>query len=135
MAGVLLNQGEEVFLKAAVNHTAGQTLLLRLFKNDVTPAETDTEATYTQADFTGYPAGGISLTGSSWTYAAGAPGQVTYAEQTFTSSSDQSAQTIYGYYYVQTTSGKAIAAERFASPYVIQNNGDAIKITPKITQD
>ena len=133
MAGVLLNQGEDIMLQAAVNKLAGQNLILRLFKSNTTPAEADTEATYTEATFTGYAA--ITLTGASWTATPGAPSQVTYAEQTFTSSADQTAETIYGYYLTQVTSGKAIAAERFATSYVIQNNGDAIKITPKITQD
>ena len=133
MAGVLLNQGEDIFLKAGVNKTAGQNLVLKLFKNNVTPGETDTEATYTEATFTGYSA--ATLTGSSWTATPGAPSQVTYAEQTFTSSADQTLETIYGYVLVQAASGLAVAAEKFASSYPIQNNGDAIKITPKITMD
>jgi hypothetical protein len=132
-AGILVNQGEDIMLQAVVNKLAGQNLVLKLFKSNTTPAEADTEASYTEADFTGYSA--ITLTGASWTATPGAPSQVTYAEQTFTSSADQTAQTIYGYMLVQVTSAKLVAVERFASSYVIQNNGDAIKVTPKITQD
>lgn len=134
MAGVLVNQGEDLFLKAGVNHTAPQNLRLKLFKSNTTPGETDTEATYTEADFTGYA--DVLLTGASWSATPGAPSQVTYAQQSFTSSADQSTQQVYGYMLVQTTSGKLVAAERFSDgPYPISFNGDIIKVTPKITMD
>jgi hypothetical protein len=134
MAGVLVNQGETIMLEALVNKTAPQTLILKLFKNNYTPVEGDTEAAYTEADFTGYAS--VSLTPATWVTTAGAPSDVTYPEQTFTSSANQMLQNVYGYYLVQTTSGKLVAAERFSNgPFPIQNNGDAIKVTPKITQD
>jgi hypothetical protein len=134
MAGVLVNQGETISLEALVNKTAPQTLVLKLFKSNTTPAEADTEGSYTEATFTGY--GSISLTGANWVTTAGAPSDVTYPEQTFTSSANQSPELVYGYILVQTTSGKLVAAERFSNgPYTMQNNGDAIKVTPKITQE
>lgn len=134
MAGVLFNQGEAIMLNALTTKTAGQVLLLKLFKSNTTPAETDTEASYTVADFTGYA--DISLTAASWTTSGTAPTQTVFAQQSFTSSADQAPQSVYGYYYVQTASGLAVAAERFTNgPYVIANNGDIIKVTPKITQD
>jgi hypothetical protein len=134
MPGVLVNQGEVIMLEALVNKTAPQTLVLKLFKSNTTPTEAHTEADYTEADFTGY--GSISLTGGSWSTTPGAPSQVSYAEQTFASSANQSAQLIYGYMLVQTTSGKLVAAERFTNgPYSIANNGDQVKVTPTISQD
>lgn len=134
MAGLLVNQGEDIMLQAAVNKLAGQNLVLGLYKSNTTPGETDTEATYTVADFTGYAP--VTLTGASWTATPGAPSQVTYVPQTFTSGADQAAQSIYGYILTQLGSGKLVAAERFTNgPYVIANNGDAITVTPKITQD
>lgn len=134
MAGLLVNQGEQIMLEALVNKTAPQPLRLKLFKNNVTPAETDTEATYTEATFTGYA--DVALTAASWTISGTAPTSIDFAEQTFTSSANQTAQSIYGYYYVQQTSGKLVAVERFSDgPYSIANNGDAIKITPHVTQD
>ncbi|HWP59545.1 MAG TPA: hypothetical protein VNL14_16755 [Candidatus Acidoferrales bacterium] len=132
--GALLvpNQGEQIALEALVNKTAPQNLVLRLFKNNVTPAEGDTEANYTEADFTGYSA--ITLTGANWTVTTGAPSEASYAQQTFSSSANQAAQNIYGYYLTQVTSGKLVWAERFTDgPYPIANNGDQIKVTPKIT--
>lgn len=134
MAGVLVNQGETIALEALVNKTAPQSLVLKLFKNNITPVEADTEAAYTEADFTGYAS--IALTPASWVTTAGAPSDVTYPQQTFLSSAGAQNQNVYGYYIIQTTSGKLIAAERFTDgPYNIVNNGDAIKVTPKITQD
>lgn len=134
MAGVLVNQGETIMLEALTNKTAPQTLVLKLFKSDTTPAEADTEASYTEADFTGYSS--ISLTPASWTTTPGAPSQVTYPQQTFASTADQTLQNIYGYMLVQTTSGKLVAAERFASaPFPVQNLDDKVLVTPKITQD
>lgn len=134
MALLVTNEGEVIALKALLNHTAGQNLVLKLFKSNTTPAETDTAGTYTEADFTGYSA--ITLTGSSWVVTPGAPSSAAYAQQTFTSSADQSAQNVYGYFLVQTSSGTLVYAERFTgAPFVIQNNGDNIKVTPTITAD
>lgn len=134
MTLVVCNQGEGLALEAILNKTAGQNVRLKLFKSNTTPGETDTEATFTEADFTGYS--DILLTGASWTVTPGAPSSAAYAQQTFTSSADQSSQNVYGYYLTQTTSGKLIWAERFSDgPYAIANNGDAIKITPTITAD
>jgi len=135
MAGVLFDQGEAIILTLAVNKLATtENLILKLFKNNITPGETNTESSYTVADFTGYA--NITLTGASWVSTPGAPSQVTFAQQTFTSSADQAAQLVYGYYYVQASSGKAIGAERFSDgPYTIANNGDVIKVTPKLTLD
>ena len=107
---------------------------LRLFSNDVTPAETDTVATYTEATFTGYSA--ITLTGASWSVVAGAPSVATYAEQQFTSTADGQNQSVYGYYMTRNGGTRIVLAERFSNgPYTIANNGDWIKVTPQITLD
>lgn len=134
MALLVPNQGEDIALAALLNKTAPQDLDLCLFKNDYTPVETTTEANVTVADFTGYST--IQLTASSWTITPGAPTEAAYAQQTFTSTAGSQNQSIYGYYLKQRTSGKLIYAERFSDgPYVIVNNGDAIKVTPKLTAD
>lgn len=128
------NQGEQIALEALLNKTAPQNLVLRLFKSNTTPGETDTEATYTEADFTGYAT--ITLSGASWTVTPGAPTSASYAQQTFTSSANQSTQNVYGYYLTQLASGKLVYAERFSDgPYPITNNGDKVNVTPTITAD
>lgn len=131
---VVFNQGEEIALAALLNKTAPENLDLVLFKSNTTPGETDTEATYTAADFTGYAT--IEFTAASWTITPGAPTEAAYAQQTFTSTAGSQNQPVYGYIIKQRTSGKAILGERFGDgPYTIVNNGDAIKVTPKITAD
>lgn len=134
MTLVLPNQGEGIALAALVAKTAGQNLILKLFKNDYTPIETTLEANLTVADFTGYA--DQTLTAANWTLTEGAPSDVTYPQCTFTSTAGSQNQPVYGYYLVQVTSGKLVWAERFTdAPYTIVNNGDAIKVTPKITAD
>lgn len=131
MTLVVPNQGEQIALEALVGKTAGQNLVLRLFKSNTTPDESTTEASLTEADFTGYAA--ITLTAASWVYAAGDPGALSYAQQTFVSTAVQS-QSVYGYYLTQVSSGKLVWAERFTDgPYTILHVDDDIKITPIIT--
>lgn len=128
------NVGESLMLQAIVNKAAATDPILRLFKSNTTPAETDTFATYTEADFTGYAS--VTLTGSSWSISGTAPTQAAYAQQTFTSSAGSQNQSVYGYLINYTTSTTLGWAERFSDgPYVIVNNGDNIKVTPIITLD
>ena len=123
------NTGENLVVGMIVNKTAPENLVLKLFKSNTTPAEGDTAATYTEADFTGYSS--ATLTGASWTVTADT---AAYAQQSFTSSATQTLQNVYGYYLVQATSGVLIWAERFSdAPYAISNNGDVIRVTPTIT--
>ena len=121
--------GENKALEHLTNKTAPENLILRLFKNNITPADSDTAATYTESTFPGYAA--ITLTGASW--GAAAAGVITYgAQQTFTCSG-VAVESVYGYYITQATSGVLMWSERDASaPFVIANSGDAVKITPTI---
>ena len=122
--------GENKILEALVNKTAPQDLVLKLYKNNVTPSDTDTAATYTEATFPGYAA--INLGGASWN--AAAAGSIAYsAQQTFTCSG-VATDDIYGYFLVQLASGVLIWSERDASaPFAIRVSGDAVKLTPTIT--
>lgn len=132
MALLTPNQGEDLALKAFLNHTAPQNQELKLYTNNITPAETDVEGGYTEAAGNGYA--DIALTGSSWVLTPGAPTEAAYPQQTYTFTG--ALGNVYGYYVTQVTSGKLLWAERFSDgPYNIQNNGDQIKITPKITCD
>lgn len=132
MALLFPQVGEVLALTCLVNKATPQNLVLKLFKSNTTPAATDIAGTYTEADFTGYSA--ATLTGSSWTSTAANPSHVDYAQQTFTSSAGSQSQNVYGYFMVQASSGTLMLAERFSNgPYLIQNNADAIQITPVIT--
>ena len=126
------NQGEQIALEYIVNKNGDTSnLTLRLFTNNHTPDEADTESDYTEASGFGYSA--ISLTGSSWTITPGDPTTASYAQQTFTFTG--ALGNVYGYYLTRNSDGKLVYAEEFASPDNVQNNGDQIKITPQITAD
>lgn len=133
MTLVVPQVGELIFLKAGLNNTAGQDQTLKLFANNVTPSETDTAATYTEAAGGGYAS--KSLAGASWTFTAATPSHADYAQQTWTFTGALTTNpTIYGYFVVQVTSGTLVWAEAFAS-FTPANNGDQILLTPKITAD
>lgn len=130
MALVVPNSAEQDMLEAFLNKTAPENLVLKLFTNNVTPGETDTAATFTEASGSGYAP--VTLTAASWTVTPGAPSSAAYPQQTFTFSG--ALGNVYGYYIVGATSGKIKWAERFtAAPYNIANVGDQIKITPNLT--
>src|SRR3990167_8183264 len=133
MALLVVNNGESIALQLITNKLATpENLILRLYTNNVTPGETDTAATYTEAAGNGYAA--ITLTGASWTVTGTAPTSIGYAEQTFTFTG--ALGNVYGYYLTRATSADLILAERFTgAPFNIANNGDEIKITPTITAD
>lgn len=136
MALVVPNQAESILLQLLVNKiTAPSNLVLRLYRTNIVPGETDTETAYNtnEATFTGYSA--ITLTGASWTVTEDAPSHIDYAQQTFTMGTPGTTNTdIYGYYVTQSTGGKLMWAEKFTdAPYSMVNAGDTIKITPVIT--
>jgi len=122
--------GENLSLEMIVNKTAAQNLVLKLYKNNITPSDTDTAGTYTEATFPGYSS--VTLTGASWGAASG--GTITYgSQQTFTCSGS-STDDIYGYFVVQSSSGTLLYSERDgAAPFAIRVSGDAVKITPSIS--
>lgn len=125
--------GELIALKAFLNNTAGQDQTLKLFATNVTPSETDTAATYTEAVGGGYAS--KALAGASWTFTAATPSHADYAAQTWTFTGALTTNgTVYGYFVIQTTSGTLLWAETF-TPFTPTNNGDQIQLTPKLTAD
>lgn len=131
MALVVPNNGEGDALDAFTAKTAVTALILRLFSNNITPAETDVASTYTEYAAPGYAA--ITLTPASWTTTEGAPSNTAYAQQTFTMTGAGDA---YGYYMTRTTGGRIALAERFTgAPFSIPGGGGTIKVTPQITAD
>jgi hypothetical protein len=129
----VVDQGEQdqLDLILAVNYT------LKLFKNDVTlgltSAQIDalTESSFTEATFTGYSS--KALTGGSWTTGAGNPATGSYAQQTFTSSANQTPQAVYGYYVVRTSGGRLQWFETFPGPVIFEFSGEFYRVTPRIT--
>ena len=129
---VVPNGGEVIMLGAITSKVAPETLVLQLYESDTTPGETDTSVTYTEATAPGYAE--EALTPASWTITSGAPSDAEFPQVTFTFTGAGNA--IYGYIVVETTSGDLVWAERFTNgPYTPAQNGDQIKVTPRITMD
>ena len=129
MALLVPNVGEERCLRAILNHTSPQDLILKLYVSNTTPAESDVAATYSEASGFGYVSKPVA--GPSWTVTPGDPTVGTYAQQSWTFTG--ALGSVYGYFFVQATSGILMWAERFTDgPYAISNNGDQILLTPRL---
>lgn len=128
------NSGEVIALNYLVNKvTTTRDLVYRLFATNITPAETDTAGTYTEAAGGGYAA--KTLTGASWTVTGGAPTTASFAQQTWTFTGALTTNpTVFGYYVTRATDADLVLAETFTS-FTPANNGDQILLTPQITCD
>lgn len=137
MAAMVPDEGKIEWAKRALYATSGsEDLSLRLFRNNITPAETDTTATYTVATFTGYSNQTLtsSQSGSTWSVPTTSANiaSSTYGSSaiTWTATTDQ---TIYGYYIVSATGGKTMLSEAFgAGKPLVGASSDTLSITPKI---
>jgi hypothetical protein len=126
--------GEVRLLEIALGVVAQEDQILKLYKNNYTPVEGSAAGSFTEATWSGYAA--APLLGAYWSVVTVVYGVTTasYAEQTFVSDTDQTAQLNYGYFIIGASSGVLLWAERFTDgPYSISVNGDEIRITPKIT--
>ena len=132
MAMTVQDVGAEAGLKIQFNNTravGGNNLTLKLFATDVTPADTDTAATYTEATGGGYAA--KTLTMGSWTVSiASNIAQSAYAEQTWTFTGALTTNpTIYGYYIVDADN-VIICSEKLGATFTPTQNGDILRVTP-----
>ena len=126
----LVDEGENRILNILLGATAvDATLYLGLYTNTTEPAETANLAAITEPSGNGYAR--ISLSrGANWTISGDL---ATYLEQTFTATGVWG--NVYGYFIATSSdgTGKLLFVEQFSNgPYNVQNNGDAIKVTPKI---
>ncbi len=133
MALVLADVGADEILDTYFNNgrpAGGNSLTLKLFATNVTPADTNVAGDFTEATGGGYSA--KTLTNGSWTVSsANDPSDAVYAEQTFTFTGALTTNgTIYGYFVVDAD-GTLIWAEKFATTFTPTNNGDQLKLTPK----
>jgi len=118
---------ELIALKAFVGHTAqaeGQTVLL--FTSNITPADTDTAATYTAAEATGGGYVRKALAAASWVVSAN---PITYAAQqwVFTGPLTASA-TIFGYAILRATTLDIMWSENFGAGFQPLVNNDALTV-------
>jgi hypothetical protein len=118
----------QAMLQDYVNALSG-TWNIDLFQNNHTPAEGDTSANYTVANFTGYAQG--SVVNANWgavSVTAHVASTTQSSANVFTAGSTATAQTVYGY-YITDSGGVLKYAESFASP-VTMNPTDQLSVTP-----
>lgn len=132
MALLVPNAGEFEMLKAALGVVAmGASQTLKLYVNNITPGEGDSAGSYTAATGFGYV--DKTLTSTIWSVVTDGGGttEATYTQQTWVFTG--ALGNVYGYFVIRTDSGVLLWAERFSDgPYNIANNGDEIRLTPKI---
>lgn len=132
MALIVPTSGEVEVAKYYVNAAQPQDLVLRLYTNNVTPNNRSVAGDFVEAKAGGYAP--IRLSGSGWTVKSGPPVEASYAQQAFSCDGSANIQNCYGYYVTREQSGEIAHAERFTNgPFSLQNDGDEIKITPRIT--
>lgn len=139
MAIVIPDAAKIEWMKRLLYANAGsENLSLRLFKTNVTPADSDTAGSYTVADFTGYSNTTLtsSQSGSTWPVPTASANKGTATYGTTASWTATSDQTIYGWYMVFSTSGIIAAAQSFgAGKPLIGASSDVISIVPRLQLD
>lgn len=117
--------------KTLIQYLGSGNLTLRLFTNNYTPVVTSLNNMFTDAAGGNYAA--ITLDKNSWTTALnGNISESTQNEQTFTFTGNLTGNAaVYGY-FITDANNAAIWAERFGNNFTPTNNGDTIKITPKL---
>jgi hypothetical protein len=131
MALVVPTASENQMLETLLGLDSAEDLVICLYVNNITPSDTDTLATYTEMSTLGYA--NKTLLKSSWTVAqAASKAEGSYAQQSWTFTSG-TAVTVYGYFVKRATTGDLWYAERFTTPHTVQNTGDTIRVTPKLT--
>lgn len=124
MAIAITNVGKQKALEYFVGKdTSPESLILKLYNNNISPEEDDVVDSYTEVSGGGYTAKGLSV--ASWSVAGGS---AVYPQQTWAFTG--SAGTIYGYYVINSVSSELMFAERFPNgPYTITTSGDIIRVT------
>lgn len=146
MALVVSREGDVQILNDLFSGGALEDWLLCLYNSNITPAETDTAATYTasEAAFTNYARKTLtrSISPSTWNppvsqAPSGSPpwsartqvGHTQYGASPQTWACGATGDTIHGYFVLGATSGKLICAEAFSTPRTLAS-GDSLSITP-----
>jgi hypothetical protein len=134
MALLVPDIGEKRLLEMALKDSVTPVKqTLKLYTNDIVPAEGHVLSTYTEMTGNGYAA--KDLLRADWTVTSSAGvTTATNIQKSFLFVAG-TAKTVYGYYVVMNdgTADQLLWAERFANPFTVQNDNDEIKITCKLT--
>lgn len=130
MAIVYPNVGRVYAAQLVTKKATPEDLILRLFKNNVSPAVGSVLADFTEATFSGYSL--VTLTPANWSETSATVVRSDYAPAVeFTSDAGSQNEDIYGYYIATVTSGILVAVERFTNaPFNVADLGDKITVPP-----
>lgn len=124
------NCGELELLRTMLGGVAAGPLTIHLYSNDITPANDDETATYTEVSGMGYAP--KTLLAADWTFAQlTSVSEATNLQQTWTFTAGGPI-TVYGY-YITGADDILRWAERFIPPFSAEIAGDMLRVTPKIT--
>lgn len=132
MALKVVDQGKIAFVDLLRLYWNTATLELRLFKNDRVPADGDTLADYTEADFDGY----LPKLANAWSLPTIVAGRAmsAMAPQVWVCTGATTPNNVYGILAIEVGLNELRWAERFASaPIVMDQAGDIISYTPAFT--
>lgn len=124
---IVPEEGQKKLLDMLVGATGFTGVRLRLYKNNYTPVAGSVYSSFTEADFSGYA--GVTPSFSAATIVNGKGNIQDSAARDFTHNGGGTANTVYGYYVVESGSTKILWAERFPSPLLMSVGGDKITIT------
>lgn len=121
------DSAELIALKAFIGHTAqSEDSVVGLFTSNITPADTDTAATYTAIEAVGGGYDRKSLLKGNWVVTAN---PITYAAQTWTFTGALNANAvIYGYFLLRATTLDIMWSENFGSGFQPLANNDALTL-------
>jgi hypothetical protein len=130
MTLIVPNTSEVIIMQNFLNVAVPQDLVLKLYSSNTTLDEDTSSGDLTELTGGGYS--DVTLTAGNWTVVGGGPTVATYPEIIFNFTGV--AGNTYGYYVVQSVSGALLWVEEFAgAPLNVQNNGDEIRVTLRIT--
>lgn len=105
---------------------------LKLFQNNATISASTVLADLTEADYSGYVAQGIAT----WTTPQADGSNRKYTEsttvKTFAHDGGGTANTIYGWYLIDSNSGDLLAVHKFDTPVVMDDATDTIDARPRL---
>lgn len=131
MAMILMDGGATQILNSyfkKVNAAGGPNLTLKLFVNDINPADTDTAVSYVEAVGGGYAA--KVLTPSMCILGTAPIRQMSYPQELFIFTGPLTANLIIYGAYIVDDDGVLISAEKAAATYTPTYDGDVYTVTP-----
>lgn len=133
MPGIVPDVGEAHMLLVVLGKAPAESLVLRLYVNDYTPALDSALPDFVEMSSHGYMP--RTIPPEAWAVTAAVSGLNTPARasgtrQTFTFGAGAPPVDVYGHYVTGATSGTLWWAQQWDAPVTVANAGDAINVDP-----